>query len=79
MFAVHRFLRGAHAVLGDAAVVAGEQHRPLGERHEDRVVHPELHRQLDLAFRRIEAHRVDVLLELAQDRGVLVVVELARP
>ncbi len=73
--AVHRFLRGAHAVLGDAAVVAGEQHRPFGERHEDRIVHAQLHRQFDLALGRIEAHRVDILLDLAQDGGVFVVVE----
>jgi hypothetical protein len=44
---VHRVLDRAHAVLLHAAVVAGEQHRPLGERHEDRVVHLELDRQLD--------------------------------
>ncbi len=73
--AVHRLLGGSHAVLGHAAVVAGQQHRPFGERHEDRVVDPQLHRQLDLAFRRVEANRLDVLLELAQDGGALVAVE----
>src|SRR5712664_3917852 len=52
--AMHRLLGGPHAVLGDAAVIAGEQHRPLGERDENRIVHLELHRQLDLALRRVE-------------------------
>ena len=72
---MHGLLRGAHAVFGDAAVIAGEQHRPLGERHEDRFVDLQLHRQFDLAFRRVEARGVDVLLEVADDRRVLVVFE----
>src|SRR3954464_14579951 len=35
---MHRFLDGDGAVLGDAAVIAGQQHRPLGERDEDGIV-----------------------------------------
>ena len=33
---MHRLLRGAHAVFGDAAIIAGKQHRPFCERHENR-------------------------------------------
>ena len=73
--AVHRLLGGAHAVLGDAAIVAGEQHRPFGERHEDRVVDLELDRQLDLALGRVVADRLDLVLQLPQDGGGLLVGE----
>ena len=76
---MHGLLGGAHAVLGDAAIVAGEQHRPLGERHEDRVIDLELHRQFDLALRRVEARGLDVLLEFAQDLRVLLVLEARAP
>ena len=65
---MHRFLRRAHAVLGDAAIVAGEQHRPFRERHENRLVIFELHRQLDLALRRVVADGLDVGLQLLQNR-----------
>ena len=72
---MHRFLRRTHAVGGDAAIIAGAQHRPLGERHEDRIIDPQLHRQFDLALRRVEARGFDVLLEPAHDRRILVAVE----
>jgi len=45
---VHSFLDGADSFLRDAAVIARHQHRPLRERHEDRLVHLQLHRQLDV-------------------------------
>ena len=52
---MHRVLDVDRAVRGDAAVVAGQQHRPLGQRHEDRLVDLELHRQVDLAVARVVA------------------------
>ena len=50
--AVHRFLDGDRAVRSDAAVIAGQQHRPFRQRHENRVVHLELDRQIDRRRRR---------------------------
>jgi len=38
-------LDGADSVLRDTAVIARHQHCPLRERHEDRLVHLQLHRQ----------------------------------
>ena len=57
------------AVSRDATVVAGQQHRPFGERDEDRLVHLELDRQVDRAVSRIVADRFDLRLHLAQYRG----------
>ena len=62
---MHGFLDGDGAVFGHAAVIAGQQHRPLGERHEDRIVHLQLHRQFDLAIAGIEADRLDVVAAAA--------------
>ena len=47
----------------------------LGERHENRVVHLELDRQLDLAVGAVEARGFDVRLEIAQYLRMLVGIE----
>ena len=72
---MHGLLRGAHAILGDAAIVAGEQHRPFGEWYPDRVIGLELDRQFYLAFRRVKTGGIDILFEVADDLGVLVFLE----
>ena len=56
---MHGLLGGAHTVSRDATIVAGEQHRPLGERYEDRIVDAQLDRQLDASLGRLEAHQVE--------------------
>ena len=56
---MHRILDRAHPVARHAAVVARDQHRPLGERHEYRIVHFQLDRQLDLFRAGIEPRRLD--------------------
>ncbi len=58
-------------VRGDAAVVAGQQHRPLRQRHEQRIEHF----QLDRNVVAIEPHRVDVGFEFAQQLVVRLVLE----
>ena len=64
----------ADAVFLDAAIVAGEQHRPFRQRHEHRIVHLQLDRQFD-AFK---ARGFYVGLQLSQDRGVCVGFEARR-
>jgi hypothetical protein len=44
---VHRLADRDHVVRPHAAVVACDQHRPLGQRHEHRIVHLELYRDLE--------------------------------
>ena len=71
---MHRFLRGTHAVFGHAAVIACEQHRPLGEWNENGIVNLEFDRELDLPFGRVEARGIHIFFQLAQDgRGLVVV------
>ena len=72
------FLGRAHPVFGDAPVVPRHQHRPLRERHENRIVVSQLDRQLDLAVRRLEPYGVDLLLQLPQNRIAALVVEAGR-
>jgi hypothetical protein len=57
-------------VGGDASVIAGQQHRPFGEGHKNRVVHFELDRQIDRpAVAGIVAHSFDLGLHLLQNAG----------
>ena len=72
---MHGVLDVDRAILCDAAVIAGQQHRPFGERHKDRVVHLQLDRQLDRPVSRIVPCRLDVGLHLAQHRGGFVGLE----
>ena len=67
---MHGILDGAHPGLGNAAVVARHQHRPLRQGHEYRVVHLELHRQVELLRPGVEARRCDVRFQPAQDCGM---------
>src|SRR5262249_12370224 len=46
--AVHGVLDRARRILLHAAIIAGQQHRPFGERHENRIMHLELHGELNL-------------------------------
>src|SRR6516162_6457284 len=57
------------ALRGHASVVAGQQHRPFGQRHKDRVMDFELDWQVDRTTARIVAHGLDVGLHLPQYRG----------
>ena len=68
-----------HVLLLHAAVVAGEQHAPLRERHEHRVVHPQLDGQLHRAASVIVANGFDVGLQIAQNGGRLVRFEAGGP
>ena len=65
---MHRLADGNHLLRADAAVVAGDQHRPFRERHEERVVHLELDRELQTLLPGRSA-RLDVGLEVVQHRG----------
>ena len=67
---MHGILDRAHAVLLDAPIVPGEEHRPFCKGHEDRFVHPELHGELDLTAGRIEANGIDILRQAPQQRGM---------
>ena len=68
---MHRVADRLRLVQRDAAVIAGQQHRPFGQRHEQRIEHLELHRHV-LA---VELHRVDVGFQLAQQPVVCLVCE----
>ena len=72
---MHRLLDRAHAIRSDAAIIPGHQHAPLGERCEHRVVHPELHRQFDLAIACVKADGLDIGFQLSQDPRVLIGIE----
>ena len=61
--AQHRLAHRHGLSRGDAAVVAGQQHRPFGERHEQRGVDA----QLDRHVAAVEAHALDVVGKLRQD------------
>ena len=76
---VHRLLDRAHARLADAAVVAGDEHRPLRDRHEGRVVDAEAHRQCDRALRRGEARRVDARRDVPEQGGLRIAGEARGP
>ncbi len=54
-------------VRRDAAVIAGQQHRPFGQGYEQRVEHFELHRNVPA----VQRHRVDIRFELPQHLVVL--------
>ncbi|MEH2688197.1 hypothetical protein DXU04_25220 [Bradyrhizobium diazoefficiens] len=69
--AVHGVADRLRLVRRDAAVVAGQQHRPLRQRHEQGIEHFQLHRHVVA----VERHRVDVGFELAQHLVVLLVGE----
>ena len=75
---VHGFLDRSRGILLDTAIVTGHQHRPFRERHENRVMHLQLDRQIDRAVAWVIADRFDLGLHLAQDRGVLVAIEARR-
>ena len=45
--AMHRVFDGPHAICLHTAVIAGEQHGPFGQRHKDRVMDFQFHRQFD--------------------------------
>ena len=67
---VNGILDRPHRILLHATIIAGQQHAPLGQWHEDAVVNFQLHRQLDLLAIDLEAGRIDVGLQLAQDGGM---------
>jgi hypothetical protein len=64
-----RLLARDHGAGPDAAVVAGHEHWPFGQRHEQGVVDLELHRDLDGAVARVETGSLDVGRQLAQQSG----------
>jgi hypothetical protein len=61
-----RVLDTDHAVRKDTAVVASDQHRPLRERDEDRIVYFELYRNFDRFFGSTIARRLDIGRQLLQ-------------
>ena len=65
---MHRFSDGDHVVRPDTAVVAGHQHRPFGQRHENGIVYLELHRDFDSSVAGVEPGLFDVGLEMAKQR-----------
>ena len=68
---MHRVLDVDRAILCDAAIVAGQQHRPFRKRNKNGIIYPELDRCFDLSLRRLESGPLDIVLELAsrlQDR-----------
>ena len=57
---VHRVADRLRLVARDAAVISGQQHRPFGQRDEQRIEHFELHWNVTA----IQRHRVDVGFQL---------------
>ena len=72
---MYRILYVDSAIFGDTAVIARQQHCPFRKRHEDGIVHLELHRQFDLAVTGVEPHRLDVILQPAENGSVLFGIE----
>ena len=69
--AVHGIADRLRLVRRDAAVIAGEQHRPLCQRHEQRVEHLQLHRHVVA----VQLDGVDIGFQLTQQLVVLLVFE----
>ena len=67
---VDRLLDRNHVVAPDAAIVAGHQHRPFGQRHKNGVVNLELHRDFEGAVAWVESRRFNVSLEVSK-QGVV--------
>src|SRR5262245_57323761 len=65
--AVHGLFDWNHLLAPDAAVIARDEHRPLRQRHEHRLVHLELHSDFERTIARVVASRLDVAFEIAQD------------
>src|SRR5262245_48234874 len=76
--AVHRLFDGNHFLAPDAAVIARDEHRPLRQRHEDRLVHLQLHRDFEETIASVIASRADVALEVAKDGGLTFAFEARR-
>ncbi len=68
---MHRVADRLRFVRRDAAVVAGQEHRPFRQRHEQRIEHLELDRNVVA----IEPHRVDVGFQIAQHPVMRLVLE----
>ena len=62
----------AHRIGLNAAVVAGHQHAPLGQRHEQRIKHLELDRQLDGLATDVKPDGFNIRLQLTQHPRVIV-------